>query len=74
MKGLFEQPADIVPDEKEGILSVNFHPMANPRFNRALRDLYAVMNAEAFFFPQTKLKMNFNVPTVAETFSPFQEP
>jgi hypothetical protein len=48
--------------------------MANPRFNRALRDLYAVMNAEAFFFPQTKLKMNFNVPTVAETFSPFQEP
>jgi hypothetical protein len=73
LKSLFKLPADIVPDGKEGVLSVNFHPMASPRFNRALKDLCVIMNGEQFCFPQTGLKMVFNAPAVAEAFTPSQE-
>jgi hypothetical protein len=73
LKGLFELPADIVPDEKAAILSINFHPMANPRFNRALKDLCEIMNEEEFIFPQTRLKMVFDAPVVASAITPGQE-
>jgi hypothetical protein len=73
LKGLFELPADIVPDEKEGVLSISFHSMANPRFNRALSDLCAMINTEKFCFPQTQLKMVFNAPAVAAAFTPCLE-
>ena len=73
LKGLFELPADIVPDEKAATLSINFHPMANPRFNRALKDLCEIMNEEEFIFPQTRLKMVFDAPVVASAITPGQE-
>ena len=73
LKGLFELPADIVPDEKAATLSINFHPMANPRFNRALKDLCEIMNEEEFIFPQTRLKMVFDAPVVASAIPPGQE-
>lgn len=73
LKGLFELPADIVPDEKAETLSINFHPMANPRFNRALKDLCEIMNEEEFIFPQTRLKMVFDAPVVASAITPGQE-
>jgi len=73
LKSLFELPADILPDEKAGILSVNFHAMANPRSNRALNELCAIMNAEEFLFPQTQLKMVFDAPAVATVTTPCQE-
>ena len=73
LKGLFELPADIVSDEKAATLSINFHPMANPRFNRALKDLCEIMNEEEFIFPQTRLKMVFDAPVVASAITPGQE-
>ena len=73
LKSLFELPADIVPDEKAGLLSINFYPMANPRSNRALKDLCRIMNEENFLFPQTQLKMVFDVPSVANGIAPCQE-
>ncbi len=73
LKSLFELPADIMADEAAGILSVNFHPMANPRFNRALNDLCEIMNQEEFVFPQTCLKIVFGAPAVASGIAPCQE-
>ena len=73
LTGLFELPADIMPDEKAGTLSINFHPMANPRFNRALKELCEIMNEEEFMFPQTRLKMVFTAPVVASVITPGQE-
>lgn len=73
LKGLFELPADIVPDEKAATLSINFHPMANPRFNRALKDLCEIMNEEEFIFPQTRLKMVFDAPVVASAITSGQD-
>jgi hypothetical protein len=62
LKSLFQLPADILPDEQGETLTIKFHAMANPRFNRALKDLCEIMNAEAFCFPQTSLKMVFDAP------------
>jgi hypothetical protein len=74
LKSLFALPADIVPDDREAVLSIRFHSMATPRFNRALKDLCEIMNTDGFCFPQTQLKLVFNAPAVAEQFSPCQEP
>jgi hypothetical protein len=52
LKGLFELPADILPDKMAGIMSGNFHPVANPRFNGALNELCEIMNQEEFCFPR----------------------
>ena len=73
LKGLFELPADIVPDERGGILSINFHPIANPRFSRALNELCEIMNEEKFLFPQSRLKMVFGAPAVASRTTPCQK-
>lgn len=73
LKSLFELPADIFPDEEAGLLSIRFHPMANPRSNRALKELCTLMNAEACTFPQTKLKLVFDAPDVASVNTRGQE-
>jgi len=73
LKSLFQLPADILPDEQAGTLTIKFHSMANPRSNRALKDLCEIMNAEAFCFPQTSLKMVFVAPHVAFEIDACQE-
>lgn len=65
LKGLFELPADILPDEASGKMIIKFHSMANPRSNRALKDLCDIMNSEACHFPQTTLQLVFEAPDVA---------
>jgi len=73
LKSLFQLPADILPDEQSETLTIKYHSMANPRSNRALKDLCEIMNAEAFCFPQTPLKMVFEAPHVASEFAAGQE-
>ena len=73
LKSLFQLPADILPDEQAETLTIKFHAMANPRSNKALKDLCEIMNAEAFCFPQTSLKMVFEAPYVASEFAACQE-
>lgn len=73
LKSLFQLPADILPDEQAETLTIKFHSMANPRSNNALKDLCEIMNAEAFCFPQTSLKMVFQAPYVASEIATCQE-
>jgi hypothetical protein len=73
LKALFELPADIIPDNETETLTVRFHSMANPRSNRALKELCDIMNEEAFQYPQTRLKMVFLAPPVAFELTPGQE-
>ena len=73
LKGLFELPADILPDEQAKTLTIKFHAMANPRSNRALKELCEIMNAEKCHFPQTPLQMIFRAPSVASEIVPCQE-
>jgi Transposase protein/Winged helix-turn helix len=73
LKSLFQLPADILPDERAQTLTIKFHSMANPRSNRALKELCEIMTAEAFCFPQTALKMVFEAPNVASEIAGGQE-
>jgi hypothetical protein len=73
LKSLFQLPGDISPDEEAKTLTIKFHSMANPRSNKALKDLCEIMNAEAFCFPQTSLKMVFQAPYVASEIAGGQE-
>jgi len=73
LKSLFQLPADILPDGQAETLTIKFHSMANPRSNRALKDLCEIMNTEAFCFPQTSLKMVFEPPYVASEIAGCQE-
>jgi len=73
LKSLFQLPADILPDQQAETLTINFHSMANPRSNKALKELCEIMNAEAFCYPQTSLKMVFEAPYVAPEFAAGQE-
>ena len=59
LKSVFQQPADIIPDEERGIMNVNFHTMSTPRANRALDQLCDVMNQEAYVYPGTRMKLVF---------------
>ena len=65
LKNVFQQPADIRPDENQSVLRVKFHAMANPRSNRALRKLCDVVNDTDYVFPGTKLKLVFEASDVA---------
>ena len=73
LKSLFQLPADILPDELSESLTIKFHPMSNPRSNKALKDLCETMNSEVFCFPQTSLKMVFEAPSVAFEIDACQE-
>jgi hypothetical protein len=73
LKALFALPADIVPDEQAKTLTIQFHAMATPRSNRALKELCEIMNAEKCHFPQTPLQMIFKAPSVALELAPCPE-
>ena len=60
LKSVFQQPADIIPDEDHGVISVNFHTMSNPRSNLALKKLCTIINQQAYIYPGTRLKLVFN--------------
>lgn len=65
LKCVFQQQADILPDDERKILSVKLHSMANPRSNRLLRTLCERVNETDYVFPGTELRLYFEAPAVA---------
>jgi hypothetical protein len=61
LKSVFRQPADILPDKEQRILTVQFHTMSTPRANRALKQLCDVMTQESYVYPGTRMKLVFTV-------------
>ena len=59
LKNVFQQPADIILDEKHNVMKVEFHSMYNPRSNQALRDLCDLMSEQSYIYPGTNLKLVF---------------
>ncbi len=76
LRDLFRSEADLVPDLERGVLSVHVHPMSNPRSNRAIADLLEHLNAAAFTYPGTDLRLNYSIVGYAElpTSAPDQNP
>jgi hypothetical protein len=59
LKNVFQQPADIVLDEKHNMMQVEFHSMSNPRSNRVLRELCDLMSKQSYVYPGTRIKLRF---------------
>ena len=59
LKSVFQQPADIIPDKQQRVMSVKFHTMSTPRANRALKRLCDVMNQESYVYPGTRMTLVF---------------
>ncbi len=59
LKSVFQQPADIIPSEKQRIMTVKFHTMSTPRANHVLKQLCEVMNEECYVYPGTRMTLVF---------------
>lgn len=62
LQSVFQATADLIPDERRRTLTVRFHGLANPRGTRALRALCEVVSATDACYPETALRLRFEVP------------
>jgi len=61
IQDLCRSDADILPDEKNGTLTIQIHSFANARSNRAVRHLLEHLNESDFNYPGTKLKLRYQL-------------
>jgi len=59
LQSLFTSPADLIPDEDNGTLTVRVHTASTPAVNRHLQVLFKELNASETVYPGTNLKMQF---------------
>jgi len=59
LKSVFQQPADIVPDQERRIMTVKFHTMSTPRANSTLKKLCDIMNQESYVYPGIRMRLVF---------------
>jgi transposase len=67
LKNVFNLPADLLPDEEAGTLTVRLYGMANPRFNRALVALCTFFKEQQAYnacFPGTRLRIVLEPPAL----------
>ena len=57
LQTLFRTPADLIPDGET--LTVRFHSMSQPRFNRALRELCETTARQRHVYPGTDVRLVF---------------
>jgi hypothetical protein len=53
--------ADIIPNERLGVLEVRLHTLANPRSNRAVQHLLDHLNAAEYTYPGTNLRLLYSL-------------
>jgi biotin operon repressor len=61
LRDLYRSEADLIPDNNKGILTVQVHNMADPRANRAIRQLLNHLNQTEFIYPATNMKLVFTM-------------
>ena len=59
VREILRAPADIMPDEREGVLRVRLHGLANPRSNVAARQICQALNATEIRYPGTRLRLHY---------------
>ena len=67
IRDLLRSDADLYPDETAGVLEVRLHTLANPRSNRAIQHLLDHLNAAAFTYPGTNLRLAYTLTNDAST-------
>ncbi len=70
VREILRTPADVLPDEREGVLRVRLHGLANPRSNAAVRHLCEALNETKITYPGTRLRLRYEpgfVPLISAT-------
>ncbi len=62
LKSIFQATADILPDERNHLLTIRFHGLASPRATRALANLCALVSERKVRYPGTDLRLRFEAP------------
>lgn len=73
VREILRAPADVLPDEREGVLRVRLHGLANPRSNAAVRHLCEALNEAEITYPGTRLRMRYEPPNGALILATGQE-
>lgn len=73
VREILRTPADVLPDERERVLRVRLHGLANPRSNAALRHLCEALNEAEITYPGTPLRMRYEGPNGASILATGQE-
>lgn len=61
IKNLCKSEADILPDPKTGVLTIQVHNMANKRSNLAVEYLIKNLNETSYHYPGTNMKLNYRM-------------
>jgi hypothetical protein len=59
VREILRTPADVLPDERKGVLRVRLHGLANPRSNEAVRHLCEALNETEIRYPGTRLRLKY---------------
>ena len=61
LRAIYTTEADLIPDEKEGTLTVRLHNMASHIHDAAVAHLCSELNATETVYPGTNLRMNYEL-------------
>lgn len=73
VREILRTPADVLPDDREGVLLVRLHGLANPRSNIAVRHLCEALNETKISYPGTRLRLRYEASNVAPISATGQE-
>ena len=63
LRAIYASEADLIPDHKQGILTVKLHALANHSYDKAIRHLCDQLNETETVFPRTNLRLIFKLGT-----------
>ena len=66
LQGIYQSEVDLIPNEKEGILTIRLHHLANHSESRALQYLCDELTETRTIFPDTKLRMVYELVSSAK--------
>ena len=61
LRSIYQTESDLLPDEKNGTLTVKLHHLANHVSDKALQHLCEEMNETNTIFPGTSLRLNYKL-------------
>jgi len=61
LKGLYNSPIDLIPDEENQMLQVRIHHLSTPQANRAVAALTKELNKMECIYPGTKMKLKYSL-------------
>lgn len=67
IRDLMRSEADILPNEDAKTLTIQVHPLANPRANRAIQHLLQWLNETEIIYPCTELRLIYTLIGADET-------